>query len=477
MQTIHLLTFIGYFSIIISVVFFTLKKQKSENDFVLGDRGLNFWLTALSAHASDMSQWLFIGLPATIFTQGVFGIWIAIGLTLFMFVNWQYIAPKLRTITEQSNSLTLNAYFENRFADKSGIIRLISAFMTLIFFTIYISSGLQAMGMITESLFNVPYELGITLGLLLVTFYVFIGGYSTVAWIDLFQGFFLLGVIVFIPCTLLLQIGGFTPIMEKIGSLGLSTSLFPDFSVNTIFKVVALMLGWGLGYLGQPHILTKFMGIKKVEEMTKSKYIGLSWQILALGAASMIGLIGIYLFSGNLADPESLIISIANQYLSPFVVGLVLCAILAAVTNVMAAQILVVASSLSEDFYKRWINRDAESKTLLKASRLSVIGVSLLAFIIAIFKTSTIYKLVLFSWAGIGGSFGPLVLASLYSDKINRFGAISGILTGGLVALFWPIVFSELPQEYTIIPAFVVSLSTIFAVSKITTEKGLKYET
>jgi len=219
------------------------------------------------------------------------------------------------------------------------------------------------------------------------------------------------------------------------------------------------------------------MGIKKVDEMKKSKYIGLTWQILALSAASVIGLIGIFLFPETIVDPSTLILSITTKHLSPFVVGLVLCAILAAVTNVMAAQILVVASSLSEDFYKRWIHRDATSKQLLTASRLSVIIVSLLAYSIAIFKTATIYKLVLFSWAGIGGAFGPLVVCSLYSNKINRFGAIAGITTGGLVALLWPFLLPNIEQEYTIIPAFILSFISIFAVSKITTEKGLEYET
>lgn len=469
METLHLITFIGYFAAILAVIFITYKKQNTETDFVIGGRGLNFYLTALSAHASDMSGWLFIAYPAMIFTQGVFGAWAAIGLTLFMYLNWQFIAPRIRTTTEQFNSLTLNAYFENRFVDKTGIIRLISAIMTLAFYTIYISSGLNALGLLGESLFNLDYSLGITLGLGLVAIYVFVGGYTTIAWIDLFQGFFLLGVIIFIPVYLLFDFGGFAPIMDTIKQSDLSFSLFPDFSLDTIMKVLIITLGWGLGYLGQPHILTKFMGIKRVEEIPKAKYLGMSWQILALGSATVIGLIGIHMFFQSGLDPESLIISIVNKTLTPFFTGLVLCAILAATTNVMAAQILVVASSLSEDFYKRWVSPLASSKHLLHVSRLSVVLVSVLAYIIAYLKVATIYKLVLFAWSGLGASFGPLVLISLYSKSVNKYGAFAGILAGGIIAAISPLFKgSHLIWEYPIIPGFILSTLCIYLVSYLT---------
>lgn len=470
MEKIHLITFIIYLMAVMSVIFVTYRKQKSESDFVIGGRSLNFWLTALSAHASDMSSWLFLAYPAMIYTTGLFGAWAAIGLTLFMFLNWHYVAPKIRTITEQSNSLTLNAYFENRVADTTGLIRLISSVLTLVFFTFYISSGLVAFGMLVESLFHLNYTIGISLGLLLVLIYVFIGGYSTVAWIDLFQGFFLLGVILFIPIFLLYQIGSFEPIMNSIKAQGLSSSFFPDYSFKTCLEILTITLGWGLGYFGQPHIITKFMGIRRVEEMSKSKYLGTSWQIVVLTSATIIGLIGIYMFPESLEHPENLIISIANKALHTFLIGLVLCAIIAATTNVMAAQILVVASSLSEDIYKRWIHKKATSKHLLFSSRCCLILTALISYTIAYFQISTIYKLVLFSWSGLGASFGPLLLISLYSKKINKYGAMMGIFTGGIVVILWPYIGTNfgILSDFAIIPGFFFSTISIFAVSYLT---------
>ncbi len=431
-------TFVGYFAVLLLIAALSYRKQKTDKDFIIGNRSLNFWLTALSAHASDMSSWLFLAYPAMIFTTGLFSAWVAIGLTVFMFLNWHFIAPKIRTATEQADSMTLSAYFEARFSDTSGSIRLISAAMSILFFIFYISSGLVALGLLVESLFNLEYLLGISIGLLIVMLYVFMGGYRTVAWIDLFQGFFLLGVIVLIPTYLLFSFGGMGPILRAVEANQLTTSLFPDFSVKTFWEITNIAAGWGLGYFGQPHVITKFMGIRKVEEMSKAKYLGIGWQTIALTSATFIGLIGVYVFPQGLNNSEQVILNIVKTTLAPIFAGLVLCAILAATTNVMAAQILVVASNLSEDFYKRIFRRHATSKELLWVSRGSVLLISLIGFTIAFFKISTIYKLVLYSWSGLGASFGPLLLLSLYQKSINKYGAFAGILVGGLIAAIWP---------------------------------------
>ncbi len=435
---LELATFFGYFAILLLVSFLSVKRQRSDTDFVIGNRSLNFWLTALSAHASDMSGWLFLAYPAMMFLTGLFSAWAAIGLVIFMFLNWQFVAPRIRIITEQSNSLTISSYFESRFADRSGSIRILSACMSVLFFTFYISSGLVALGILVESLFNLSYTVGISIGLAIVVFYVFAGGYRTVAYIDLFQGFFLLGVILFIPIYLLLEIGGMAPVMDAIRQKALSTTLFPDFSPKTLWTIFTTAAGWGLGYFGQLHIITKFMGIRQVSDMNKAKYLGMSWQVLALGAATIVGLLGIYYFPQGLANPEEVILNIVKTTLAPFFAGLVLCAILAATTNVMAAQILVVASNLSEDFYKKLFNKHATPQELLRVSRISVVIVACVAFIVAFFKISTIYQLVLYSWNGLGAAFGPLVLLSLYQKSINKYGAFAGVLVGGLAAAIWP---------------------------------------
>lgn len=472
MQVTEVIIFIVYFTILIGIAVVTSRKQKSNTDFLMGNRSLNFWLTALSAHASDMSSWLFLAYPALIFTGGLFNVWAAVGLTSFMFLNWQFIAPKIRTITEQTNSLTLSAYFENRVADRSGYIRIISAIANLLFYTIYISSGLIGLGLLVDSLFGIDYIFGISLGLFIVMLYVFLGGYKTVAWIDLFQGFFLLGVIIFIPAFLLTKIGGMKPIFDVAKAHNISFSLFPNFKPLTILQIIFLACGWGLGYFGQPHIITKFMGIRKVSEIVYSKILGISWQILALTGASLIGLIGIYYFPSGLANPELLILNIVQSFLFPIFGGLVLCAILAATTNVMAAQILVVASSLAEDFYKKLVHREAPGKELLWVSRFSVILISLVSYIIALLKISTIYELVLYAWSGLGASFGPLLLISLYSTKINRYGALTGIIVGAVVGASWPYFNRFLSIEVpAMFPGFILSACSIYLISYLTRNK------
>lgn len=459
-------TFFGYFAVLLLVALFSYRKQNTDTDFLLGNRSLNFWLTALSAHASDMSSWLFLAYPALIFTTGLFSAWAAVGLTVFMFLNWQFVAPRIRTFTEQLGTVTLSSYFEARFGDSSGRIRLVSAFMSILFFIFYISSGLLGLGILVESLFDLSYYVGISIGLLIVVVYVFMGGYRTVAWIDLFQGFFLLGVIVFIPLFLLAKIGGLDPVLAAAKAKNLSTSLLPNFSLSTFWQIFLAAVGWGLGYFGQPHIITKFMGIRRVSEMHKAKYLGISWQASALTAATLVGLIGIYQFPQGLADPEYVILDTVKTTLEPFFAGLVLCAVLAATTNVMAAQILVVASNLSEDFYKRLFRKQATSAEMLWASRISVVFIALVGYAIAYFKISSIYQLVLYSWSGLGASFGPLLLLSLYLKKINKYGAFAGILVGGITAAVWPYFDALYAWGIpSVIPGFIFGAVAIQAVS------------
>ncbi|HRW58687.1 MAG TPA: sodium/proline symporter [Chlamydiales bacterium] len=465
MRLLEITTFTIYFSVLLGLVFLISKRQKSDTEFVLGNRSMNFWLTALSAHASDMSSWLLMAYPAIIYSSGIFNAWVAIGLTGFMYLNWQFIAPKIRSETEKYNSLTVNAYFASKLNDEKNSIRTFSAILSLFFFLIYISAGLVSLGLLVESLFGLSYYTGITIGLFIVLFYVFLGGYLTVAWIDLFQGFFLLGVILFIAFYLLSNFESTDQILIVMKSKGLTTSLIPAFNIQTFAKIIMISGAWGLGYLGQPHIITKFMGIKKISEMHKAKYVGITWQALALLCVTIIGVLGIGIFPNGMDNNELILLNIVKFALPPMFAGLVLCAILAATTNVMAAQILVTASSLAEDFYKNIINKKASHKKILKISRISVFIVGFFAYCIAFFKISSIYNLVLYAWSGLGASFGPLLLMCLYDKKINKKGAISGLITGGVLSALWPSVNTSIAP---IIPAFTLSLLTIYLVSRLT---------
>ena len=474
--TTYLLEFLAiaiYFSILAFVALRSYKKSLTDTDFIIGNRSMNFWLTAMAAHASDMSSWLFMGYPAMIYAVGMKQAWAGIGLLVFMFLNWQLIAPRVRTATEDYNSLTFSSFFENRLGDISGTIRVFTSIMLFIFYTIYISSALVGMGYVINALFGVDYHLGVILGILIVIPYVFFGGYLTLAWIDLFQGLFLLGVIIIVPLYILPAVGGFSGIVAAAKAQNLSTSLFPDISGKGLLDIFFLTVGWGLGYFGQPHIITKFMGIRKVNEIGKSKLIGMSWMTLALFSATLVGLIGIPFFNGTLKVNSEVFIQMVRQTFPPFIIGFVLCAVFAAAINAMSSMVLVLSSSMAEDIYKKLINKSASPKELLRISRLSVIFVSLIAFFIAIAKISTIYGLVLYAWSGLGASFGPLLLLCLWMRKVNKYGAWCGILSGGIISALWPLVAHKFPIEIPPLPpAFVVSFLSIWIVSKLTEKKS-----
>jgi sodium/proline symporter len=466
MHVEELLAVLCYFAVLLTIGFLSYRRHISAADFIIGNRSMNYWLTALAAHASDMSSWLFMGYPAVVFTGGLFSGWSAIGLLVFMYLNWQLIAPKIRVATEQYNSLTFSSFFESRLADTSGMIRVFTAVMSLIFYTIYISAGLVGLGLLLETLFNIHYDWGILIGIFIVVPYVFTGGYTTLAWIDLFQGFFLMAVIIFVPFFMLAKVGGWTGISQAVTAKHLAMTLFPDFSAKTFLQIIAMTAGWGLGYFGQPHIVTKFMGIRNVHEISKSKAIGMSWMLLSLSAATLVGLVGIAFFSEGLNNTELVFIDMVKNSFPPFLVGIILCAVLAATINAMSSQVLVLSSSITEDFYKRIFHKTASSKELLIVARVGVILVSLIAFVIAYGKINTIYSLVLYAWSGLGSSFGPLLLLSLYWKGVNKYGAWAGILSGGIIAGVWP-YFNNLwsISVPSMLPGFISSFVLIVVVS------------
>lgn len=472
MYTFELTAMGIYFAILLFIGYRSYKKSLSEEDFVIGSRSLNYWLTALAAHASDMSSWLFLAYPALIFSRGIIGCWTAIGLIGCMYLNWQWIAPKIRVATEKFHSLTFSSFFESRLKDTSGWIRVFSALVLIVFYTIYLSAGLTGLGDLLTSLFPIHYGLAILIGMVIVVPYVFSGGYVTLAWIDLFQGCFLLLVILGVPLYLLSGVGGMEAISDTMRLHSLSTSLLPDFSQDTWITIVSMTLGWGLGYFGQPHIVTKFMGIQNVAEIPKSKWIGMTWMTLSLGAATLVGLVGVPFFEHGLSDPEHIFIQMVQLSFHPFVVGFVLCAIIAATINAMSSQILVLSSSFTEDLYKKLFRPRASSKELVLVARLGVVVVGAIAFTIAYQKTSTIYQLVQYAWSGIGSSFGPLIILSLYSNRVNKFGAWAGILGGGTISALWPVINQLLPVSISpLLPAFSCGLLLILLVSHLTRKK------
>jgi len=463
-----------YIFILFVIGFCSYRKNQTATDFIIGGRSLNYWVTAMAAHASDMSSWLFMGFPAVIFLGGIFKAWFAVGLILFMFLNWLFIAPKVRVKTEEYHSMTFSSFFESRFRDTSGLIRITTAVMSFIFYTIYISSMIVGLGLLLETLFGIPYSIGISVGVCVVIPYLFIGGYTTLAWIDLFQGLFLLLIIVITPLVILPKVGGLRGVEEALRASHLPLSMVPNFKVGTLGSIFFSIFGWGIGYFGQPHIVTKFMGIKRVSNMRKSMVVGMTWHILALGGATSIGLIGVAYFRGHLDNSELVFVNMVHDTFPGMIMAFVLCGVIGATLSTMDSQILVLASSLSEDLYKRIFHRGATSRQLLWVSRLFVLIVAAISFIIAFLKIGTIYNLVFFAWAGLGSSFGPLLIFGIYTQFANKYGAWAGILVGGGVALFWPLINERFAFDIpTLFPGFLLSSLAISAVSYFTRRESL----
>ena len=448
--------------------------ESQSTDFLLGGRSTHWFLTALSAHAADMSDWLFMGLPAAVFLQGAYQAWIPIGLLVGMFFAWHGIAARLRRSSEQYGGLTLASYFKNRFHDTSGIIVTICALISFFFFAVYLSVGLKGIGYVLKSAFQIDYHIGIFLAVIVVVTYTVLGGFISVAWIDLFQGLFLLSMLMFVPIYAFFNSGGIAAIIKGAQLRGVSLSLIPDYSLRGILSIILNPFAWALGYFGMPHILTKFMGSANADHMHKAKYVGITWQLCATFSAVAVGLVGLAYFSGDIpGKPEFIFIEMTKGLFNPWFAGIVLCAILAATISTVDSQLLVLASIVAQDFYKNLLNKQATSRQVLKIYRGALIGAALTGFFIAWNEESTIMALVKYAWSGLGSSFGPLIILSLYSNKINKYGAIVGILTGAVVSATWDLInpyITTLPI-YSIVPGFVSGLLVIYCVSIIMSKR------
>lgn len=477
-MSLLLVGFVTYFFIIGIIVYASYINRKKNisaqySEALLGNRSINYVLTALSAHASDMSDWLFMAFPGALYAGGMINAWIAIGLIGGMFTVWQFIAPKLRTKTAQYNCFTLSSYFEHHFNDTSGTIRLISAALSIIFFAVYIAAGLKGFGFIAESVFHIPYCVGVITAILCSIAYIFFGGYRALAWIDAFQALFLLVVIFYVPYTALAHIGGYRAIITAATQKNISLSLFPETWLG-LLNVIFISMSWAVGYFGTPHILTKFMGIDDVKEMAKAKYIGMAWQISVLAAAGLVGLIGIAYFPIIIQNKELIFIEIVKDLYTPLTIGFILSAVAGATLSVITAQILVLVSVITEDLYHATIRKNATPKELLWVYRLSILLIAFFSFCVTLNREQSIQQLVHYAWMGFGCAFGPLVLLSLHSSYINKYGAYATIITGGFIAMTWHIVGQSFFLEHcsleipAVIPGFFLSIVSAYFISWLT---------
>jgi len=470
MHTQLVIAFFLYFAVILMIGILAHRKQKTAEDFVIGGRSLSYWVTAFSAHASDMSAWLFMAFPAAVYLGGVPALWIALGLVMGMFLNWQFIAQKLREETEKYGAATLSTFLESRYQDKSGLIRILTALIVIFFMACYLAANLIGIGLVIESVFGMDYGVVITVAMMAAMIYTFVGGYYTVAKVDQFQAVFLLLAIAIVPITVWFYTpGGFLTVAEVAKENAIPLSFLKDNSWESVRYIIFLSLGWGLGYFGQPHIITKFMGIKCPSEMKKAKWVGMTWQVLALSFAAFVGFIGIGYFGAELDDPQLVFVEMVKNLFNPLLGGFILCGMIAATLSTMDSQIIVSAAVISEDFWKYFVKKHASDRELIWVSRISILVLGLFSIYLAYSKNSTVEKAVLYAWSGLGCSFGPAIIMALYDRQANRWGAIAGIAVGGLVAGFWGMILPYITdvEVPSMIPGFFLGILTIYVVSRL----------
>jgi SSS family solute:Na+ symporter len=465
-----------YFIAMLAIGLYAYRQSSSNlSEYMLGGRKLGPGITALSAGASDMSGWLLMGLPGALYTAGISQIWLAVGLILGAWANYLFLAPRFRIYTEIANdSITLPDYFEHRFADRTRLLRLISAVVIVVFFTLYTASGVVAGGKLFESVFQLDYIYGLALTVSVVIAYTLLGGFLAVSMTDFVQGIIMFLALIIVPLVALNVVGDLGTTISIVETL--NPNHLDLFTGTSVLGIISL-LAWGLGYFGQPHIIVRFMAIRSVKDFPVARRVGMSWMIISLGGAVATGFIGIaYVHQTQqpLADPETIFIMLSQVLFHPFITGFLLAALLAAVMSTISSQLLVTSSALTQDFYKTFLNQNASDKTQVLVGRLSVLLVAIIAIWIALDRSSSILDLVGNAWAGFGAAFGPVILISLYWRKMTMPGALAGMVVGALTVLFW--VFTPLQIEgqqlndflYAMVPGVALATLAIVLVSLVT---------
>ena len=457
-------TFVAYLTLILYLGIKAYKETHNLGDYILGGRRLGSVVTALSVGASDMSGWLLLGLPGAIYLSGISEVWIGVGLVIGAYFNWLFVAKPLRIYSEHANnSITLPDYFENRFSDKSRILRVISALVILLFFTFYTASGLVGGAILFENSFGLDYSVALVAGTIIIVCYTFIGGFLAVVWTDAIQAILMLLALVIAPIAVITIGGGASAVIDRMQLVNPeSTSLFSQLSFMSFISLIA----WGLGYFGQPHILSRFMAVENPAKLVSARRIAMSWMSIVLLGSIATGLAGIaYFADAPLDNPEKVFIVLSQSLFNPWVAGIITAAILSAIMSTIDSQLLVSSSVISEDFYRAFVRPKASEKELLLVSRAAVILIAVLALIIASDRQSGVLDLVSYAWAGFGAAFGPVILFSLFWRKMTSLSAIIGMLLGAITVVVWSNLNGGLFDLYEIVPGFALASLAIVVVS------------
>ncbi|NBH75931.1 sodium/proline symporter PutP [Rodentibacter pneumotropicus] len=459
------ITFGLYLLVILGIGLYAYRSTQNFDDYILGGRKMGSFVTAMSAGASDMSGWLLMGLPGAIYLSGLSEAWIAVGLTIGAFLNYKIVAGRLRIFTEKyNNALTLPEFFAQRFPRQKKALKIISSSIILFFFTIYCASGVVAGAKLFQSLLGLDYYTALWLGAIATIAYTFIGGYLAVSWSDTIQASLMIFALILAPVMAFVNIG-WDEINAALAAKSAATNIpYSNWLHNVSGIGVISALAWGLGYFGQPHILARFMAADSVSALNKARTIGIVWMFLCLGGAVSVGYFGLAYFTHQnipLENPESIFIELSKVMFNPWIVGVVLSAILAAVMSTLSAQLLMCSAAITEDFYKGFFRKNASSKELVWVGRLMVLVISVVAIIIAQDPNSKVMGLVSYAWAGFGAAFGPGVILSLFNRNISSKAALWGMLSGAVTVVIWsPLMkflgWNDLSQLYEIIPGFLV---------------------
>lgn len=476
----EILSFVLYFVVVlaIGIVFFFKSRGGDEKDYFLGGRNMGPWVTAMSAQASDMSAWLLMGLPGSILAFGLGQAWIGIGLAIGTALNWIFCAKRLRCFSKQANdSITLPQYLSNRFVTSGRTLQIASAVIFLVFFTVYVASSFVAGTTVFTTLFPSLNEgTAMLIFAAIIILYTFLGGYKAVCWTDFFQGLLMLVALLAVPIVAI-SVGNIDQSLAAktlVDAEGNSCNFIANVFNAPATEIIS-GLGWGLGYFGMPHILVRFMGIQKPSMVKKSAIVAIVWVVLSIGATMVMAYIGRMFINAEGAHLAEALIANGNQKLifielardlfPPFVAGLLLAAIIAASMSTADSQLLVASSSFTSDIYKPVIRKNASNKETLWIGRIVVLVIAVIAYFIASSEGSgaqAIMNMVENAWAGFGGSFGPVVLLSLFWKRLTYKGACAGVIVGAVVDVLWLLMLSASTGIYEIIPAFICS--TIIAV-------------
>lgn len=465
--------FIGlvlYLLFLIFIAVYTFRLNKTIGDFLLAGRKLGTWVVTLSERASGESAWLLLGLPGVLYASGFLELWVAIGCTSGILFSWIFVSKKLRIATGKYGALTLPDFFEKRFNDNTHALRIFSTIIITFFFTFYVCAQLKGAGKLFSLFLPITDTQAMLIGGGIIVFYTLMGGFFAVAWTDVVQALLMVFTLVVLPIVAVMELGGWDSAISQVASA------YPNhldiFGGNIgMMGTLAVVngLAWGLGYMGMPHLLTRFMAIKNPKDLRKGTVIGISWAVLAFWGAMFVGLFGTVVLAGDaVMDQEKVMPLMAIKLFPGWLAGILIAGALAAMMSTADSQLLVSTSALAEDIYHQLIKKDIDQKKLVLVSRVITLIVGGIAFTIALVSEELVFKLVGFAWSGLGASFGPTLLLTLWWKKTTREGVLAGLICGTVVTVFWRMVPALKATLFEIVPAFILAFLACVIVSLLT---------